>query len=185
MALTETPVCEYGKKAEDFKLKSVDNKIISLNEIKGDRATLIMFICNHCPYVRAIIKDLILDCTELKKDGVNTVAIMSNDTKNYPEDSFDNMIKFSKENQFGLINYLFDEFQIVAKKYGAVCTPDFFGFDKDLRLQYRGRFRELKNMRPVNKGESDLNLAMKLIAKTQKGPAQQIPSIGCNIKWFS
>ena len=185
MALTETPVCEYGKKAEDFKLKSVDNKIISLNEIKGDRATLIMFICNHCPYVRAIIKDLILDCTELKKDGVNTVAIMSNDTKNYPEDSFDNMIKFSKENQFGLINYLFDEFQIVAKKYGAVCTPDFFGFDKDLRLQYRGRFRELKNMRPVNKGESDLNLAMKLIAKTQKGPAQQIPSMGCNIKWFS
>ena len=101
MALTKTPVCDFGKKAEDFKLKSIDNKVISLNDIKGDKATLIMFICNHCPYVKAIIKDLANDCNELKKDGINSVAIMSNDTKNYPEDSFENMIKFAKSNNFG------------------------------------------------------------------------------------
>ena len=111
MALTKTPVCDFGKKAEDFKLKSIDNKVISLNDIKGDKATLIMFICNHCPYVKAIIKDLATDCNELKKDGINSVAIMSNDTKNYPEDSFDNMIKFADNNNFGTINYLFDETQ--------------------------------------------------------------------------
>ena len=185
MALTKTPVCDFGKKAEDFKLKSINNKEITLNDIKGEKATLIMFICNHCPYVKAIIKELAKDCNELKKDGINSVAIMSNDTKNYPEDSFDNMIKFADDNNFGTINYLFDETQEIARKYGAVCTPDFFGYNKNFELQYRGRFRELKDLKPINNGDSDLKIAMKMVAQTQKGPDEQIPSMGCNIKWFN
>ena len=184
MTLTKTPVCDFGKKAEDFKLKSIDNKLISLKDIKGEKATLIMFICNHCPYVKAIIKDLAKDCTELRKEGINSVAIMSNDTKNYLMDSFDNMIKFAKENNFGELNYLFDETQEIAKKYNAVCTPDFYGYNKNLKLQYRGRYRELKDLKPVLNGDSDLKVAMKMISQTQKGPDQQIPSMGCNIKWF-
>ena len=185
MALTKTPVCDFGRKAENFKLKSINNKVVTLNDIRGEKATLIMFICNHCPYVKAIIKDLAKDCNELSNDGIRSVAIMSNDTKNYPEDSFDNMIKFADDNKFGNINYLFDETQEIAKKYGAVCTPDFFGYNKDLKLQYRGRFRELKELKPINNGDSDLKIAMKMVAKTQKGPDQQIPSMGCNIKWFN
>ena len=185
MALTKTPVCDFGKKAEDFKLKSIENKLISLNDVKGEKATLIMFICNHCPYVKAIIRDLAKDCNELKKEGINSVAIMSNDTKNFPEDSFDNMIKFAKLYDFGEVNYLIDETQEIARKYGAVCTPDFFGYNKDLKLQYRGRFRELKDLKPINNGDSDLKIAMQMIAKNQKGPAKQIPSMGCNIKWFN
>jgi peroxiredoxin len=185
MALTKTPVCDFGKKAEDFKLKSINNKVVTLNDIKGKKATLIMFICNHCPYVKAIIKELAKDCNDLKKDGINSVAIMSNDTKNYPEDSFDNMIKFADDNNFGTINYLFDETQEIAKKYGAVCTPDFFGYNKNLELQYRGRFRELKDLKLINNGDSDLKIAMKMVAQTQKGPDEQIPSMGCNIKWFN
>ena len=182
MALTKTPVCDFGKKAENFKLKSINNKLISLNDIKGDKATLIMFICNHCPYVKAIIKDLVKDCNELKKGGINSVAIMSNDTKNYPEDSFENMIKFADNNNFREINYLFDETQEIAKKYGAVCTPDFFGYNKNLELQYRGRFKELKDLKPINDGDSDLKIAMKIVAQTHKGPDKQTPSMGCNIK---
>ena len=185
MAITKTPVCDFGKKAEDFKLKSIDNQLISLNDIVGEKATLIMFICNHCPYVKAVIKDLIKDCNDLKNDGVNTIAIMSNDAKNYPEDSFENMIKFAKENNFNTINYLIDETQEIAKKYDAVCTPDFFGYNKNLELQYRGRFRELRDLKPVLNGDSDLKLAMKMIAQTQKGPDEQIPSMGCNIKWYN
>jgi len=185
MALTKTPVCDFGKKAEDFKLKSINNKVISLNDIKGKKATLIMFICNHCPYVKAIIKDLAKDCKELEDDGISSIAIMSNDTKNYPEDSFDNMIEFADNNNFGNINYLFDETQEIARKYGAVCTPDFFGYNNNLELQYRGRFRELKDLKPINNGDSDLKIAMKMVAQTQKGPDKQIPSMGCNIKWFN
>ena len=185
MALTKTPVCNFGKKAEDFRLKSIKNEMISLNEFKGEKATLVMFICNHCPYVKAIIKDLAIDCNELKKDGINTIAIMSNDTKNYPEDSFENMIKFAKENKFDSINYVIDETQQIAKKYGAVCTPDFFGYNKDLKLQYRGRFKELKDLKPINNKESDLKQAMRMIAETQQGPKEQMPSMGCNIKWFN
>ena len=183
MALTKTPVCNFGKKAEDFKLKSIKNKLITLNDIKGEKATLIMFICNHCPYVKAIIKDLVEDCKDLRNEGINSVAIMSNDTKNYPEDSFDKMIEFAKDNQFGDLNYLIDETQEVAKKYGAVCTPDFFGYNNKLELQYRGRIRELKNLKPLENSESDLLKAMRLIIKTGKGPKDQIPSMGCNIKW--
>ena len=184
MALTKTPICNFGQKAENFKLKSINNELISLEDIKGTNGTLIMFICNHCPYVKAIIKDLVEDCKKLKEDGINSVAIMSNDTKNYPEDSFDKMIQFANDNNFEDINYLIDETQEIAKKYGAVCTPDFFGYNKNLELQYRGRIRELKNLNPVRDGESDLKLAMKMISRTQKGPVKQIPSMGCNIKWF-
>jgi len=184
MTLTKTPICDFGKKAENFKLKSINNELISLEDIKGTNGTLIMFICNHCPYVKAIIKDLVEDCKKLKEDGINSVAIMSNDTKNYPEDSFDKMIQFANDNNFEDINYLIDETQEIAKKYGAVCTPDFFGYNKNLELQYRGRIRELKNLNPVRDGESDLKLAMKMISRTQKGPVKQIPSMGCNIKWF-
>ena len=143
-----------------------------------------MFICNHCPYVKAIVKDLVEDCKDLKSEGVNSVAIMSNDTKNYPEDSFDKMILFAKNNNFGELHYLIDESQEIAKKFGAVCTPDFFGYNKNLELQYRGRIRELKNLKPVRNGVSDLRSAMTMIAKTQKGPTEQVPSMGCNIKWI-
>ena len=185
MALTKTPICDFGKKAENFQLKSIKNQLISLNDIRGEKATLIMFICNHCPYVKAIIKDLVEDCRNLKREGINAVGIMSNDTKNYPEDSFDNMIKFAKNNQFDGLNYLIDETQEVAKKYGAVCTPDFFGYNKNLELQYRGRFRALKDLKPIKNGDSDLKIAMKMIVQTQKGPEEQIPSMGCNIKWIN
>ena len=184
MSLTKTPICDFGKKAEDFKLKSINNELVSLKNIKGTNGTLIMFICNHCPYVKAIIKDLVEDCKNLRNDGINSVAIMSNDTKNYPEDSFDNMIQFAKDNNFEDLDYLIDETQEVAKKYGAVCTPDFFGYNKNLELQYRGRIRELKNLKPLRDGDSDLKVAMEMISKTQKGPIEQIPSMGCNIKWF-
>ncbi len=183
MVLTKTPICNFGKKAENFQLKSTNNKLITLDNIKGANGTLIMFICNHCPYVKAIIKDLVEDCKSLKKDGVNSVAIMSNDTINYPEDSFENMIEFAKSNDFGDLPYCLDETQEIAKKYGAVCTPDFFGYNNKLELQYRGRMRELKNLKPVIKGESDLKKAMRMISKNQKGPDEQIPSMGCNIKW--
>ena len=184
MALTKTPICDFGKKAEEFELKSTDNRLVTLNDIKGDKGTLIMFICNHCPYVKAVIKDIVSDCKELENDGIKSVAIMSNDTKNYPDDSFENMISFSKNNNFNF-PYLIDETQNIAKKYGAVCTPDFFGYNEKLELQYRGRIRELKDLKPLRSGDSDLLLAMKKIAKTQKGPSDQIPSMGCNIKWFN
>ena len=185
MPLLKTPVCEFGRKAESFKLKSINNQLMSLNDIKGERATLIMFICNHCPYVKAIIKDLAKECNELEKEGIKSVAIMSNDTKNYPEDSFENMISFAKLNNFEELDYLIDETQEIAKKFGAVCTPDFFGYNKALELQYRGRFKELKDLKPVNNNDSDLKLAMKKIAESQKGPSEQIPSMGCSIKWFN
>jgi len=183
MVLTETPICNFGEKAKDFNLLSTENNKVSLNDIKGKNGTLIMFICNHCPYVKAVIKDIVEDAKFLESLGIKSAAIMSNDTKNYPEDSFENMISFSKLHSF-VFPYLIDETQEVAKKYNAVCTPDFFGYDKNLGLQYRGRIRELKNLKPVRKGESDLKIAMQLIAKTGKGPTNQIPSMGCNIKWY-
>jgi len=183
MVLTKTPICNFGEKAKDFNLKSIENRQISLNDIKGDNGTLIMFICNHCPYVKAIINDLVDDVKFLEGIGIRSVGIMSNDVKNYPDDSFENMISFSRSNSFSF-PYLIDETQEVAKKYGAVCTPDFFGYNKNLELQYRGRIRELKDLKPVRKGDSDLKTAMKLVAETGNGPKNQIPSMGCNIKWF-
>ena len=183
MSLTKTPICDFGKKADHFELKSTENKIISLNDVKGEKGTLIMFICNHCPYVKAVIEEVVSDTKELEKDGIKSVAVMSNDTINYPDDSFEKMIKFSNDNGFNF-PYLIDETQEIAKKYDAVCTPDFFGYNGNLELQYRGRIRELKNLEPVKDGESDLLKAMKIIAKTSQGPKDQLPSMGCNIKWF-
>ena len=184
MTLTKTPICDFGKKAENFELKSTENKIVTLNDAKGQNGTLIMFICNHCPYVKAVIEDVVNDCKALEKEGIRSVAIMSNDTENYPEDSFDNMIKFAKNNKFNF-PYLIDKTQETAKKYDAVCTPDFFGYNKNLELQYRGRIRELKDLKPVRDSESDLLKAMKMVAKTDKGPKEQTPSMGCSIKWFN
>ena len=179
----KTPICDFGQKALPFELKSTENKIISLNDIKGEKGTLIMFICNHCPYVKAVVEDVVEDAKKLEGFGIKSVAICSNDVKNYPEDSFENMIEFSKDNKFNF-PYLIDETQKVAKNYDAVCTPDFFGYNKDLELQYRGRIRELKNLKPIESGESELKNAMKMIAKSNNGPIEQFPSMGCSIKWF-
>ena len=183
MALTETPICNFGEKANSFNLLSIENKKMTLDDIKGKNGTLIMFICNHCPYVKAVIKDIVEDVKYLDTLGVKSIAIMSNDIKNYPEDSFENMISFSNLHAFSF-PYLIDETQEVAKKYGAVCTPDFFGYNKNLELQYRGRIRELKNLKPIRKKNSELSIAMKQIAKSGNGPKDQIPSMGCNIKWI-
>ena len=183
MALTKTPICDFGKKADNFELRSIDNKIISLNDAKGENGTLIMFICNHCPYVLAVINNVVEDCKELENNGIKSIAIMSNDPKRYEEDSFDNMVKFSKNHNFNF-PYVIDETQEVAKTYGAVCTPDFFGYNKDLELQYRGRIRELQNLKPTKNGDSELKKAIKMIAKSNKGPNEQFPSMGCSIKWF-
>ena len=178
----QTPICDFGQIAIPFELKSTQNTIVSLNEVKGENGTLVMFICNHCPYVRAVINEIVKVSKKLEKIKVNTVAICSNDATKYPEDSFENMIKFSIENKFNF-PYLIDETQEIAEKYKAVCTPDFFGYNKKLELQYRGRIRELKNLVPVVNGESDLFNAMSQIAVTGKGPDIQIPSAGCSIKW--
>ena len=183
MTLTKTPVCNYGEKAKGFNLLSTENKKLSLDDIKGERGTLIMFICNHCPYVKAVIKDIVQDVKFLESLGIKSTAIMSNDVKNYPEDSFKNMISFSKLHNFSF-PYVIDDTQKVAKEYGAVCTPDFFGYNKNLELQYRGRIRELKDLKPITKGDSDLKVAMKLVATTGKGPDKQVPSMGCSIKWL-
>ena len=183
MTLTKTPICNFGEKAKNFNLPSIENKKVSIEDVNGENGTLIMFICNHCPYVKAIIKDIAEDVKFLEGLEIKAAAIMSNDVKNYPEDSFENMISCSKMHNFSF-PYLIDETQEVAKKYGAVCTPDFFGYNKNLELQYRGRIRELKDLKPVKSGDSDLRTAMKLVAKSGKGPANQIPSMGCNIKWF-
>jgi len=183
MTLTETPFCNFGEKAKNFNLLSTKKKNVSLNDIKGKNGTLIMFICNHCPYVKAVIKDIVEDTKHLENLGIKAAAIMSNDVKNYPEDSFENMISFSKLNNFNF-PYLIDSTQKVAKEYGAVCTPDFFGYNKNLELQYRGRIRQLKNLKPIQNGNSDLLLAMKQIVTSGTGPKKQIPSMGCNIKWF-
>ena len=184
MVLTKTPICNFGEKPHSFSLKGVDNKIYKLEDCLGDKGTVIMFICNHCPYVKAIIKNIVDDTNNLRNLGVNAIAIMSNDTKNYPDDSFDKMKDFAKDNKFNF-PYVIDETQEIAKKFGAVCTPDFFGYNSNNELQYRGRMRELKELKPVSDDESDLFKAMKLIAQTGKGPKNQIPSMGCNIKWFN
>ena len=180
----KTPICEFGKKAENFELMSTENKLISLNNIKGENGTLVMFICNHCPYVKAIIKDVVEDCLKLIDLGINSIAICSNDPINYPEDSFEKMIEFANKHKFSF-PYLIDRTQDIARKYEAVCTPDFFGYDKDFGLQYRGRVRELRELKPIRSGDSDLYLAMKQVSQTGQGPKEQYPSMGCGIKWSS
>ena len=179
----QTPICDFGKKALPFELKSTENKIITLDNIKGENGTLIMFICNHCPYVKAVIEDIVKDTNILQDFGIKSVAICSNDVKNYPEDSFEKMIDFAEENNFQF-PYLHDVTQEVARNFGAVCTPDFFAYNNKLELQYRGRIRELNELKPVRTGDSDLLIALKQIAETGNGPKNQIPSMGCNIKWI-
>jgi len=176
------PVCDFGWKAPDFTLPGVDDKMHSLSELKGSKGTLVAFICNHCPYVKAVIDRIVRDARDLEPLGVKTVAICSNDAVTYPEDSFDNMKRFAEQHGF-TFPYLHDESQEVARRYGAVCTPDFFGFNADLELHYRGRLDESRKEAAPPHVRRDLFEAMKLIAETGQGPREQIPSIGCSIKW--
>ena len=183
MASLNPPVCDFGWKAPDFRLPGVDGRQWSLAEVSGPKGLLVMFICNHCPYVKTIRERLVADLRELKASGVHAVGISSNDTVNYPEDSFDNMKRVAAEFDFPF-PYLFDETQEVAKAYGAVCTPDFFGFNADLELQYRGRFDAAGRGEPPADNPRDLFNAMKQVAQTGQGPREQIASIGCSIKWL-
>ena len=178
----KTPELEIGIKAEDFNLLSVDDRKHTLQSLKGDKGTVIVFICNHCPYVITIAERLNFEARELKKIHVNTIAIMSNDVENYPEDSFENMKKFSEKYNFEF-SYLYDSTQEVAKKFNAVCTPDFFGFNNKLELHYRGRI-DSETMNNNNKEiKRELFYAMKMIVLTNKGPTKQMNSFGCSIKW--
>ena len=182
MVRTETPICEFDMPAIDFRLKGVDDQYYDLNSLKGENGLLIMFICNHCPYVKSIISRIIRDTGELKQAGINSVGIMSNDQTEYEEDSFENMKKMALSNNFPF-PYLVDETQQVARAYGAVCTPDFFGYNNKLGLQYRGRLDESRK-EPVDGAKRELFEAMKQISRTGRGPDHQIPSMGCSIKWF-
>ena len=175
------PVCNFGEKAHDFTLPATDGRTYSLSDLKGPNGTLIVFMCNHCPYVKAVIDRLIRDANDLKALGVNTIAISSNDATAYPADSFDNMRRWAEEKRFPF-PYLHDETQEVARAYGAVCTPDFFGYDAGLGLQYRGRLDELKRDQAPN-ARRELFEAMRQVAETGQGPKEQVPSMGCSIKW--
>ncbi len=182
MVLTETPICDFGQTAVDFTLPGIDGKHRSLKDCQGEKGTLIMFICNHCPYVKAIQDRLVQTTKELMEYGIQSVGIMSNDPTDYPEDSFENMKKVAED--FGYpFPYLFDESQSVARAYGAVCTPDFFGYNADLELQYRGRL-DASRMEPAAADtKRDLFDAMEEISRSGQGPREQIPSMGCSIKW--
>lgn len=182
MVSLQTPVCEFGKNAIDFKLPGVDQQSWTLEKCRGERGLLILFISNHCPYVKAIRKKLVRDTRELMSLGINSVAIMPNDTVAYPEDSAANMLLISNEFEFPF-PYLLDESQEVAKAYGAVCTPDFFGYNADMELQYRGRLDAAGPKSDDDSQTRELFEAMKQIAATGKGPENQIPSMGCSIKW--
>lgn len=178
---TETPICDFGWQAPDFSLPGTDGRTWSLKQIRGPRGTLVMFLCNHCPYVKAIAPRLTRDVGRLLDAGVGAVAIMSNDTDAYPEDGFDNMKRFAAGHAFPF-PYLFDQSQQVARAYGAVCTPDFFGFDAGLGLQYRGRL-DASRTQPVADARPELLEAMLEVARSGHGPADQTPSMGCSIKW--
>ena len=182
MVSTETPICDFGAPAPEFSLPGVDGRTWSLQDCRGPRGLLVMFICNHCPYVQAIHKKLVRDTRELASIGVNSVAIMSNDTQAYPEDSFENMQRVAREMDYPF-PYLMDATQDVARAYGAVCTPDFFGYNAALELQYRGRLDESGRRPDAGDVPRELFLAMQQVAETGRGPESQIPSIGCSIKW--
>ena len=173
---------KFGWIAKDFKLLSIDDEFYSLEKLRGIKGTLIVFICNHCPYVISIAERFSYEANELSKIGVNTIAIMSNDVKNYPEDSFEKMKDFAKKYDFNF-PYLYDEDQYVAKNYAAVCTPDFFGFNQLLELQYRGRIDSGPMNSTNSKIKRDLYEGMKLIIETGEGPVKQFNSFGCSIKW--
>ena len=181
MVRTETPVCEFDLPAAEFSLPGVDGRTWTLANSRGTKGLLVMFICNHCPYVKAVLERIIRDATELKLLGINTIAIMSNDPSDYPEDSFDNMQRVAQAMRFPF-PYVHDESQDVARAYGAVCTPDFFGYNASLQLQYRGRLDESRK-EPAPQARRDLFEAMKQVALTGQGPRVQIPSMGCSIKW--
>lgn len=181
MVRTETPLCDFDAPAAPFLLPGVDGKRYTLEQVRGPQGLLVMFICNHCPYVQAIRERLVRDTRELKLLGVHSVAIMSNDPREYPEDSFENMQAVAREFAFPF-PYLWDETQAVAKAYGAVCTPDFFGYNADLKLQYRGRL-DASRKEAAPDARRDLFEAMKQVAQTGRGPREQIPSMGCSIKW--
>jgi len=182
MASIEPPVCNFGWQALDFDLAGVDGKHHNLASARGPNGLLLMFICNHCPYVKAVLDRIVRDAAELKTLGVGSVAVMSNDPTDYPEDSWDNMVLLAKRMNFPF-PYVIDETQEVARAYGAVCTPDFFGFNADLKLQYRGRLDESRRDAAPAGVRRDLFEAMKQVAATGSGPQDQIASIGCSIKW--
>ena len=171
-----------GSKAPDFDLEGTDGRRHRLADLRGAKGTLVMFICNHCPYVQAVLDDIVKDARELEPLGIASVAIMPNDTETYPDDSFDNMKRLAQAKRLPF-PYLFDPTQAVARAYDAVCTPDFFGFDAALGLQYRGRIYPVRNRQRVPQSARELYDAMAHIARTGKGPAEQYPSIGCSIKW--
>jgi peroxiredoxin len=181
MAATQPPVCDFGWKALDFNLPGVDGQRHTLASARGPNGLLVMFICNHCPYVKAVIQRIIRDSLELKALGVGSIAIMSNDPTDYPEDSWEHMVREATLMKFPF-PYVLDDTQAVAKAYGAVCTPDFFGFNADLRLQYRGRLDESRKETAPD-ARRELFEAMKQVALTGSGPQEQIASIGCSIKW--
>ena len=182
MVSLTTPVCDFGWKAPDFDLPGVDGKRYRLADVVGPNGLLVMFICNHCPYVKAVRQRIVRDAKELAQHGIHCVAISANDATHFPEDSFENMQRIAVEWDLPF-PYLFDESQAVAKTYGAVCTPDFFGFNGQLELQYRGRLDESRKETAPDNVRRDLFEAMRQVAKTGHGPADQIPSMGCSIKW--
>jgi peroxiredoxin len=180
MAAT-APLCDFGWKAPAFRLPATDGRVMSLDDLKGPKGTLVAFICNHCPYVIAVAERLVRDARDLAALGVNTVAICSNDATTHPEDSFGKMGEFAARWGFPF-PYLHDESQAVAKAYGAVCTPDFFGFDAALGLQYRGRL-DASGPRNTPGLRRELFEAMTQVAETGRGPREQTASMGCSIKW--
>jgi peroxiredoxin len=182
MASTQPPVCDFGWNAIDFDLPGVDGKRHSLASARGPKGLLVMFICNHCPYVKAVLDRIVRDALELKALGIGSIAIMSNDPTDYPEDSWDNMVQLAKRTNFPF-PYVLDESQEIAKAYGAVCTPDFFGFNASIGLQYRGRLDESRKEAAPSDVRRDLFEAMKTVALTGNGPQEQVASIGCSIKW--
>jgi peroxiredoxin len=181
MAMESAPTA-LGTKAPDFDLDGTDGKRHRLADLRGPKGTLVMFICNHCPYVKAVLDDIVKDARELQSLGIASVAIMPNDTETYPDDSFDNMKRLAQEKRLPF-PYLIDRTQAIARAYDAVCTPDFFGFNSALDLQYRGRIYLARNPLRVPNAPRDLYDAMAAIANTGKGPAEQYPTIGCSIKW--
>ncbi len=179
--LLDTPICAFGWKAPEFTLQDPDGKSFTMSDHLGDKGLLIAFICNHCPYVQAIGERLANDTKILMDEGVNVLAVMSNDYRFVPSDGPKFMKKFAAHYGFPF-PYLVDEDQSVGKAYGAVCTPDFFGFNKNGELQYRGRLDDARMGNPVNRNTELLN-AMRQVAETGQGPREQIPSMGCSIKW--
>jgi len=172
------PVCDFGWQAPDFRLPATDGNTYGLRDVAGERGTLIMFICNHCPYVMAVLDRIVRDAEDLKELGIGVAAISSNDAEAYPQDGFDEMTKFGLP-----FPYLYDEDQSVARAYDAVCTPDFFGFDAEGGLQYRGRLDASRKEAGPPDLRRDLYEAMKQVAETGRGPEEQVPSMGCSIKW--